>query len=688
MATNTLKRRSRPVRLADLPPGRRIACIALLVLLPLAILAAAEGALRLAGFGGYPGAFRTVGTLPDGSRLVFTTNDGPATFFFSSRSQGLSLDPAAFRMPKPEGVVRVMWVGASAAKGIPQPRHLRASAFFSSMLDDATPDAQVEVINIGVPGVGAFPVLSILTEALRYDPDLVVAYTGNNEFYGAYGVSSLHTAGRTPLAIRITRAVRATALAQAIDHLLRGRVTVEPDSLMEAMVGQACIGPDDPTRRAVARNLELFVGQMIDRCKARGVPIVVCAPVANESGMAPLGEPDLSDLSPQDLGIVRSTLSTADQLIEQDPIKAETALRSLLEIVPDHARVHHLLGRALRAQGRNESAAAHFRKAVDLDPMPWRPPQASVEAIRRAAASRGAVLADLPAAFRAASPDGAVGWDLVDDHVHPSLRGQALVARTVLRALADLDHPIAPDASLVHALPPWQEYARRHGANVYDEYAVAHAMRVFGTFELFAGTNPEMTLRNHQRCLEIEAVEHPLIAGRLRAWAAGEIGGDMPVTAVVADALSEMGRPDLAEPLLRAAAAASTPYGSRQIGFTCFALQCVRAQAKPLSEANLAAARNAVQEGEFLIAIGQSRSGQAERFVGQLHLLLDQPARALPFLTTAHDRLSGSHRVAADEALVAALLQTGRTQEAEAIVREGLAGPDARAYLRLAERLP
>ena len=36
------------------------------------------------------------------------------------------------------------------------------------------------------------------------------------------------------------------------------------------------------------------------------------------------------------------------------------------------------------------------------------------------------MLVDLQKAFREASAGGCVGWELMDDHVHPSLLGQAL----------------------------------------------------------------------------------------------------------------------------------------------------------------------------------------------------------------------------------------------------------------------
>ena len=86
---------------------------------------------------------------------------------------------------------------------------LGLAAFLQLMLQDAWPDRRVEVINLGTTAIASFPVLGITTEALDYEPDLVVVYTGHNEFFGTYGVASVaapaagrgcsrRTAGCTP----------------------------------------------------------------------------------------------------------------------------------------------------------------------------------------------------------------------------------------------------------------------------------------------------------------------------------------------------------------------------------------------------------------------------------------------------------------------------------------------------------
>ncbi|MEZ6319041.1 MAG: hypothetical protein R3B49_09870 [Phycisphaerales bacterium] len=115
--------------------------------------------------------------------------------------------------------------------------------------------------------------------------------------------------------------------------------------------------------------------------------------------------------------------------------------------------------------------------------------------------------------------------------MHPSLRGQALVARTVARAMTELDAPLAVDADAVAALPDWQTYADRRGANPYARYAAAHRMRLLGTVGFFARSNPEMSPDAAAVCAQIESTQPAPIVRRLRAWAdpEGRLVDDVPV---------------------------------------------------------------------------------------------------------------------------------------------------------------
>ena len=92
-----------------------------------------------------------------------------------------------FVEPAPENLYRVVFVGASTVQGFPHPRRLAAASFLESMLQDAMPDRTVEVFNLGITSIASFAVAQVVKDALALEPDLVVVYTGHNEFYGIYG---------------------------------------------------------------------------------------------------------------------------------------------------------------------------------------------------------------------------------------------------------------------------------------------------------------------------------------------------------------------------------------------------------------------------------------------------------------------------------------------------------------------
>ncbi|MFG0286296.1 MAG: tetratricopeptide repeat protein, partial [Phycisphaerales bacterium JB039] len=657
----------RGARQSRLSRGQRLAVlVTFAVLFAAVVLGGLEGALRLAGFGGYPPTFITAGTLRSGERLIFTDHGGPGSYFFANRSRPGSLDRAALVMPKPAGTVRIMLVGASAAKGNPYPRPLTAGSFLQAMLGDLWPDRNVEVINLGTTAIASFPVLGLMTESLEYEPNLVIVYAGNNEFYGAYGVASLHTAGRSPRMIRLIRSTRSLAIAQFIDAQLRGYDESDPRTMMEAMVGQADIGPDDPARDAAARNLEAFIGAMIRRCQGRSIPVIVCAPPANERDLAPIGDAGAAS---------DPALAAAQELMASDPAAAAAALSGLVAQRPQLATARFLLGRALFAQGRYDEAAEAFGRALDLDPMPWRPPSQSVEAIRRAAASGGAVLCDLEEAFQAASPGGSIGWELMADHVHPSLRGQALIARSIVESMCGLDGPLAPDRDAVGQLPDWTAYADRLGANPYTEYAAAHAMRVLGAIPFFAGTNPGFAERFDAFCRQVETTAPREVIEQLRLWTtpATHADGQRPIEGMVGRALYGLDRLGEAERLFTVAAGSVAPYGSWDLQYHYYALLC-RQQLGQLDERDLEQAAEVIERGVFLVESGASRTGAAERYLGELFQLREEWDKSIPPLLLAREMLSGVDRFLADQALVRAFVKTDQVNEAILVIEQGLAG--------------
>ena len=230
---------------------------------------------------------------------------------------------------------------------------------------------------------------------------------------------------------------------------------------------------------------------------------------ANERDLAPLGESDLSSLSPEDAARSTRALDTAASLVDTAPAAAAAAAELVILRLPSHARAHYVVGRAQYAQKKYAAAIDSFQKAIDLDPMPWRCPSRGNQAIRDAAAEGGAILCDLQAEFRKASPGGCVGWELMDDHVHPTLAGQAFTARAIVRAMTALNGSLAVSSESVVKLPSDAEYVKRLGDNEYDRYGVAHTLRVICDVPFIRKTNPQAFERFDSICREYERAWPP-----------------------------------------------------------------------------------------------------------------------------------------------------------------------------------
>lgn len=617
----------------------------ILLAAPLLLLTAAELTLRATGRGGYPPFLRSSGKLPSGAEVCLVEPAASKPYFFANPSRPGYADQTNFLMPKPPGTLRIVLVGESAAKGYPQPRNLAMSAFLETMLGEHLPDRTIEVINLGTTAVASFPLVYATRDALAFDPDLVIFYIGNNEFFGAYGTESINAAGvNSPVGMKLVRAVRGLALAQTLSAWLYREPPVDR-SLMEEMMGRAVVPPDAPSRAHAARNLRENLLAMLAATRDAGVPAIVCTTASNEGGMAPIGE----------------------------SVEALAAFRRAEQFA---------------AQGDRTAAREAFLDARDLDPMPWRPTRATEDAIRDAASAADAPLCDIATIFRDESPNGAAGWDLVDDHVHLSVQGQIRAARAMAEsALATLNLP-----SPTNAWPDWTDYAHRHGTNLYDAYRVHHTLRTLFGIPFMARANPDALARFETAVRLAEQRMPPPILAEAKRWQTmtPHAGGIRPLTGMAARVLLANNRPDLALPLYELAQQQVPDYTSWYLEYVYFALACREKRNGSLTPDDLAQAQHGIDQGRFLLAHGESTTGLTERYVARLHQLRGEWAEAIPMLLAARKKLFAEDKVAADQALVMSYLKTADAPAAAALIDDGIrhSGRFTPAYQQMKSLLP
>jgi lysophospholipase L1-like esterase len=609
-------------------PARRRVFILITIALPFIALAVVEIVLRLFGFGGYPPFIRSVGTLPQGEQLCIVEPAASKPYFFANPTRPGYAEQSSFIMPKPKDTLRIFLIGESAAKGYPQPRNLAMSEFLQTMLGDVLPQKRVEVINLGTTAVASFPLVYQVQDALRYQPDWFVFYVGNNEFFGAYGTASINAAGTMPLwALKLMRAARGLALVQAVESVVRAGAD-ENRTLMEQMIGQTFIACDSPLREAAARNLQANLGDMLDQVKAAGVAALVCTTASNESGLAPLGQDDVSNLSGAAQQEFNELLRQAAACSSAQSAQAVELLGKAALLAPRSALTQFMLANAQANAGDLVAARKAFLLARDLDTMPWRPISVTEQAIRDTAAARRVLLCDIAFKFRNMSVRGATDWELLDDHVHPSLQGQVQAARAMAQdvalaiahtnglantaanattnvtanapvnattnvtanapvnattnapanATAPTPIPAQSGASITSLNDPsnWNTYAQRLGSNPFDTYRVNHTLRTLFGIGFMKNNNKQAFDRYESACKNFESTLSPSMLEAAREWQTSKphAGGMRPLTGMEARVLLRENKTAQALALYQIAQTQVPNYTSWKLEYIYFTLAC------------------------------------------------------------------------------------------------------------------
>ena len=636
-----------------------------------ALVVVAEGLLRLVpGLGPSPLVVTLAEDEATGESLHATSRFYAQRFFAQYKGRLAAAGQMGehfFVEPALVNRYRVVFVGASTVQGFPHPRRLAAASFLQAMLADAWPEREVEVVNLGITSIASFAVAQVVEDALVLSPDLVVVYTGHNEFYGLYG------AGRYQ---RLKYFLRQLHLTHLVDGLLGGIGTKdEPTDLIKMAAARGEVPLYSSGRATAEQNLRDNLRRVSRLCERAEVPLVLCTIVANDAGFAPVGSTEGDE-------VWKARVEQAAQVLTRGyvaPEDAEDALEQAAALSSEHAWLWYLQGRALERLGRDDQAWRAFRKARDLDTMPWRAPTAHNAVIRAVAKEHGAVLADVEAAFADAAPVQGVGWEWMVDHVHFSVAGQALLARTVLHSIAELE---AMDLGLLRSA----EAYRRDLGDLPVERMVAYnkmgAMLAQAPLHQYNGHNA----RYLKQLAAMEGQRLSLGARRgVEQWI--EQGRQGPLVLAVADQL--FSERDFARAQVHyAAARREVPFTRRGLWAAMQWGWCIKMQGIVLTDEQRDEVRAALKQAGFLAHDPAVGASFVDFVKGQLYHLLAEHDPALRHLERAFLAEDFRRRYALSlfQALAFELVWAGRVEDAREYARlvGGEVGQEAH-FLRIVE---
>jgi len=256
-------------------------------LLPMvAVLASLEAVARIVEIWAPPCVVDFgLGFTPD-SRLFVPDNTEPGVMATNPRKLGWCFNKHTFAMPKPAGTFRIFAIGGSNVYSLEG----FLPEYEASLAAAVGNQYEFEVINAGGVSYGSHRLVPVAAEIMAYEPDLVMLYTGHNEFEE---LEQLELADLETLWLQ--RLVSKSALCRFVRDLLGSleinKLETEHNKRILArndlsfvvggeMLGQICaLTPDQVRQRVDAFHNNL--SSIVNLCQANNTPIIMGTVPAN-----------------------------------------------------------------------------------------------------------------------------------------------------------------------------------------------------------------------------------------------------------------------------------------------------------------------------------------------------------------------------------------------------------------------
>lgn len=400
--------------------------------------------------GGYGTDLRLFITETIGGRPYLIMNPDVHGRYFPRSGFTPTTSADLLELPRDPASFRIVFLGGSTTVGYPY----GVVGSFSTLLRDRLralfPERRFEVVNLGMTATNSFTTLDIARELSEIQPDLIVVYDGHNEFYGALGMASRESVGRsrwlTTLYLRMARfrtvqLLRSLMLPTGEGGPERGRVA--GGTLMERLAAGQTVSAGDPVYAAAEAAFAANLSDLADVCREHGIPLILTTQASNLRHQAPFV----------------SLLRRAD---EKDTTRAGTAYRAAQE---------------LDSVGRTPEALAAYRTARDMDELRFRTDSRFNDLIR-AQAGPGVTVVDAESLFAANSPDGIPGRELFLEHLHPTARGYFLLGAAYARAIRGMGLVSAESGWAARDTLPEEHFWALRRLTVLDEEAAARRTRL------------------------------------------------------------------------------------------------------------------------------------------------------------------------------------------------------------------
>ena len=365
----------------------------ILIGLPILFFALLEIGLRIFGYGFNNDQWDTA---IEGKLML---NQEIAKRYFYSIERIPFSNQDVFDVEKKSNAYRIFVLGESSAAGYPFSPLGAFSRYIGDRLVLIYPHSKIEVINIGLTAVNSYTLRDLFPGVLEQKPDLILIYTGHNEYYGALGIGSMESLGTSRemvnLLLYLNRFKTVELLRNTIQWIMKlfsGDDDRPSGTMMSRMAKDQYIGFDTETFSDGISQFEGNMCDILDMAKEKNVPVILSNLVSNLKDQPPF------------VSIQTENFPRADKIYN----------RAKQEL----------------SYGNNRVADSLFRLAKDLDGLRFRAPEKINQVIIALSNEYKSPFVNADSVFSSISPDGIVGNNLMTDHLHPTLEGYLIIGKS------------------------------------------------------------------------------------------------------------------------------------------------------------------------------------------------------------------------------------------------------------------
>ncbi len=353
---------------------------------------------------------------------------------------------------KPKDEFRIFVYGESSMHGSHYAPVSNPARWLEAYLKDFLPaDKKIRMVNFSRMGSGQHVIYEAFRDTVEYKPDLAVFYYGHNLFLPGNRKDQVEKKENKPSAV-FKSLLRRSRLFSAMYRLAVGiRLKTKKDEagqdsieykIIETMpwgIGPENAVPNNTPR--YAENIEWFRREsesIVELARKKRIKLLLCRPAGNLKDFSPFMSVHMRALSPEELKAFEEHYENGKKAEESGrPSEALIFYNQAWTIDPQYADLCFRMASIYFKQGELDKARQLFEAARDFDAIKVRAGSDVLTFYDGLKTGPDLSVVNVEKVLVPEIPGAITGDPMIEDNVHLSIRGHALLGRALAQEIAE-----------------------------------------------------------------------------------------------------------------------------------------------------------------------------------------------------------------------------------------------------------